>query len=152
HILEPGGSTSTRFVGVTMCRISFRALAVVGLVIGVSAPAMAQDDAFFDDNVLHTINLTVNSRDWDNLKVHYLENTYYPADLKWNDQVVRNVGIRSRGNSSRSGIKPALRVDFDRYTTDQKFLGLKSVVLRSNTQDASSMHERITMLLFRKLG
>jgi hypothetical protein len=29
------------------------------------------------------------------------------------------------------------------YTTDQKFLGLKSVVLRNNTQDASNIHERV---------
>ena len=58
------------------------------------------------------------------------------------NQIVRNVGIRSRGMGSRSGIKPGLRVDFDRYTTDQKFLGLKSFILRNNTQDASNMRER----------
>ena len=43
-------------------------------------------------------------------------------------------------------------MDFDRYTSDQKFLGLKSFVLRNNTQDASNMHERLSMLLFRRLG
>ena len=43
-------------------------------------------------------------------------------------------------------------MDFDRYTTDQKFLGLKSFVLRNNTQDASNLHERLSMLLFRRLG
>jgi hypothetical protein len=43
-------------------------------------------------------------------------------------------------------------VDFDRYTTDQQFLGLKSVVLRNNVEDASNLHERISMLLFRRLG
>ena len=45
-----------------------------------------------------------------------------------------------------------LRLDFDRYSTDQTFLGLKSVVLRNNTQDASNMHERLSMQLFRRLG
>src|SRR5262249_32678229 len=40
---------------------------------------------------------------------------------------------------------------FDRYTTDQKFLGLKSVILRNNTQDGSGMHERLSMQLFRRL-
>jgi len=64
---------------------------------------------------------------------------------------VRNVGIRSRGTGSRNGTKPGLRVDFDRYTT-QTFLGLKSFILRNQTQDASNMHERISMLLFRRLG
>jgi len=109
--------------------------------------------AFFDDSVLHDVRLNINSRDWASLKTNYLENTYYPADFRWRDQVVRNIGIRSRGTGSRSGVKPGLRVDFDRYSTDQKFLGrLKSFVLRNNTQDASGMHERISMLFFRRMG
>src|SRR5262249_34505049 len=43
-------------------------------------------------------------------------------------------------------------VDFDRYTDNQKFLGLKSVILRNQTQDPSNMHERISMQLFARLG
>ena len=115
-------------------------------LVGLSA------DAFFDDTVLHEINLAINSKDWQSLSDNYLLDTYYPSDFRWRDKVVRNIGIRSRGNASRSAIKPGLRVDFDRYTTDQKFLGLKSFILRNNTQDPSSLHERISMLLFRRLG
>lgn len=109
-------------------------------------------DAFFDDGALQEIRLAINSRDWETLKSNYLDNTYYPTDFRWRDQVVRNVGIRSRGIGSRSGIKPGLRIDFDRYTSNEKFLGLKSFVLRNNTQDASNMHERISMLLFKRLN
>lgn len=115
------------------------------------APASLASDPFFDDTVLHEIRLTINSRDWQSLKDHFLDNTYYPSDFKWRDTTVRNVGIRSRGTGSRSGIKPGLRVDFDRYSTSQKFLGLKSFVLRNNTQDSSNMHERLSMLLFKRM-
>ena len=115
-------------------------------------PAPSPADAVFDDTVLHEIRLALNSKDWTALKTDYLDNTYYPSDLRWRDQVVRNIGIRSRGTGSRSGIKPGLRIDFDRYTTGQKFLGLKSFVLRNNTQDASGMHERISTLFFRRMG
>jgi spore coat protein CotH len=117
-------------------------------LLGISGNA----DAFFDDGAVHEIRLVINTRDWQSLKDHFLENTYYPCDFRWRGQTVRNVGIRSRGTGSRSGIKPGLRVDFDRYTTDQKFLGLKSFVLRNNTQDASNLRERLSMLLFRRLG
>jgi spore coat protein H len=129
--------------------------AATGAVGGQVHPfllGLSPDAVFFDDRVLHEINLVINSRDWQTLTDNYLLNTYYPSDFRWRDQVVRNVGIRSRGNASRSAIKPGLRIDFDRYTTDQKFLGLKSFILRNNTQDASSLHERISMLLFRRLG
>jgi spore coat protein CotH len=114
----------------------------------------AGDDAgaFLDDTVLQEIRFTINTKDWQTLKDNYLSNAYYPCDFKWRDQTVRNVGIRSRGTGSRSGIKPGLRVDFDRYTANQKFMGLKSFVLRNNTQDNTNLHERLSMLLFRKMG
>ena len=73
-------------------------------------------DALFNDAVLHEIRLEINSRDWQTLKDNYLTNEYYPCDFRWNGQVVRNVGIRSRGQASRSATKPSLRVDFNRYT------------------------------------
>jgi spore coat protein H len=108
-------------------------------------------DPFFDDTVLHDIRLSINVKDWDSLKVNYLDNTVYPCYFQWTNQTIRNVGIRSRGTGSRSGIKPGLRVDFDYYSTDQKFLGLKSVILRNNTQDPSNMRERVSMLFFRRM-
>ena len=117
-----------------------------------TAPGASTADALFDGSALQEIRLSMNSRDWETLKVNYLDNTYYPTDFKWRDQTVRNVGIRSRGTGSRSGVKPGLRVDFDRYTNSQTFLGLKSFVLRNNTQDSTNMHERISMLLFSRMG
>ena len=133
----------------------------VGVLSGESARIAAQQpllgvapppDAFFNDGVVHEVRLTLNARDWQTLKDDFLGNTYYPTDFRWRDQVVRNIGIRSRGTGSRSGTKPGLRVDFDRYVGGLRFLGLKSFVLRNNVQDASGLHERLSMLLFRKMG
>jgi spore coat protein CotH len=107
---------------------------------------------FFDDSILQEIRLSINTRDWTSLKVHFTENTYYPADMRWNNQVVRNIGIRSRGTGSRSGVKPGLRVDFDRFTSGQRFVGLKSFILRNQTQDPSGVRERVSMAFFRRMG
>ena len=109
-------------------------------------------DAFFDDAFLHEIRLNMNAQDWQSLKDHYLQDTFYPCDFRWRNQVVRNIGIRSRGTGSRNGTKPGLLVDFNQYVTGQTFLGLESVVLRNNTQDASNLNERLSMLLFRRMG
>ena len=119
---------------------------------GTGSSATTSADAFFDDSVLQEIRFTINSKDWQTLKDNYLSNEYYPCDFEWRGQRVRNVGIRSRGTGSRSGIKPGLRVDFDRYTTGQRFLGLKSFVLRNNTQDMTNLHERLSMLMYRRVG
>lgn len=130
-----------------------RAQPLVGVGPDVpSTPAVDTAAPFFDDTVLQELRLAINSRDWATLKEDYLSNEYYPCDVRWNGQVVRNVGIRSRGTGSRSGVKPGLRVDFDRYTTSQQFLGLKSFVLRNNTQDETNLHERLAMLVYRRMG
>jgi hypothetical protein len=116
------------------------------------APEPDPSDAFFDDSVVHDLHLRIHAADWQKLQSTYLENTYYPCDLVWRGQTVYNVGIRSRGAGSRNAKKPGLRVDFDQFSTDQEFLGLKSFVLDNLTQDSSGLRERLAMKLFRRLG
>ena len=97
--------------------VTFAALVVVARLVAQApapqstpnSPQPLESDPFFDNTKLQTISLTINSRDWQSLIDNYLDNTYYPSDLKWNTTTVRNVGIRSRGNGSRSGVKPGLR-------------------------------------------
>lgn len=129
-----------------------RAFTVV-LALSCALPAAAQTtDDLFNPESVQRIELWLNSSDWAKLKASFQENTYYPADLTWNGQTVRNVGIRSRGLGSRSATKPGLRVDFDRYASGQQFLGLKSFVLDNLTQDPSGIKETVAMRFFARLG
>lgn len=127
-------------------------LTITTAVSLVAAPPGPTADDFFDRNTVEEIRLTVNTRDWTELKEHYRENRYYLADLRWRDQVVRNVGIRSRGAGSRNAEKPGLRVDMDRYSSSQEFLGLKSFVLDNLTQDPSMLKERVVMRFYNEMG
>jgi uncharacterized protein (TIGR03437 family) len=90
--------------------------------------------------------------DWRTIHERYLENSYYPCDFEWKNMVLPNVGIRSRGSQSRSPIKPSIGLDFGKYTSGQRLLGLKSLILRNVNQDASMMHERLAESLFARLG
>jgi hypothetical protein len=131
----------------------FVVLSVLGSAVllgGTRVPGAGED--LFNAAVLHRVDLNLHTADWAKLKQNFRTNDYYPADMTFNGATVYNVGIRSRGVASRSGTKPALRVDFDRYQDDQTFLGLKSVVLDNLLQDPSGIHETVTMWLFRKLG
>jgi spore coat protein CotH len=139
------------------------AMLVAGMVVGARVHAVPvhpvqnvlptlPSDALFNDTIVHEVRLDINAKDWQTLKDNYLTNDYYPCDFRWNGMVVRNVGIRSRGQASRSATKPSLRVDFNRYTASQTLLDLKSVVLRNNSTDFSSMHERISMQLYARMG
>src|SRR4029453_13508681 len=136
----------------TWVRALLVALALAGALPRPVAAQTGPATPFFDDSVIHDLTITINSKDWQSLKDHWQENNYYPSDFKWQDVTVRNIGIRPRGNGSRNPVKIGLRVDFDRYTTDQKFLGMRSVILRNNTQDASNLREILSMAFFRRMG
>ena len=123
---------------------------VVLLLPALAGPAAAQDP--FEQDQLLDLRLQMNSADLAQLREHYTENTYYPADIEFRGERVRNVGIRSRGLGSRSATKLGLRVDMNRYTTGQTFLGVKALVLDNLWQDASLVRERLAMAVFARAG
>jgi spore coat protein CotH len=135
--------------------IRLLASTAIGAWLLLAHPAIAaaqSPDDLFDPDTLQEIRLTINSRDLHSLHDNFMDNTYYTADLQWRDVRVRNAGVKSRGGASRNGSKLHLRVDFNRYVNGQKFLGLKSIVLKNLWQDSSMMHERLAMAFFTRMG
>src|SRR5687767_3191108 len=133
-------------------RLTARVVAICA-VIGWSEHARGQTTGqLFDQSVVHEIRMLINSRDLALLREHYDENTYYPADLQWGTLRVPNVAVRSRGFGSRSPTKLGLQIDFTRYATGQRFVGLKSLVLKNLLQDPSMVREALAMALFGRMG
>jgi spore coat protein CotH len=135
-------------------RLSLVTAATIALASFVFAgPAIAQTtDDLFNGAVLQSIQITMHSHDWETLRANFTSNDFYPADVTWNGVRVRNVGVRSRGLGSRSGIKPGLELNFAHYSSRNEFLGLKSLVLDNLTTDPSMIRERVAMQLMRRLG
>jgi spore coat protein CotH len=132
-----------------------RLLPTVGLVLTLVAPiaARAQTSAdLFDDTRLHTLELSVHSRDWADLLASTDLNTRYPVHVTWNGLRDRNVAIRSRGLSSRSSVKPGFELQFDYYASGQRFLGLQSLVLDNLVTDPSMLREVLAMATLRRVG
>jgi spore coat protein CotH len=137
-----------------MRRIRFLGIFIALTAVAIDpAPLRAQSaEALFDANVLHEIRLFINSRELQQLRRTFNENTIYPADLQWRDVRVRNVGIRSRGRDSRNATKPGLQIEFGRYASGQRFLGLETLVLDNLWQDPSLVREHVAMAFFRRAG
>ena len=99
---------------------------VIGLMLLSAAATFVQaqtSDDLFNEGVVHTLQITIHTRDWDTLRANFTSNDFYPADVTWNGLRVRNVGIRSRGLGSRSGVKPGLELNFAHYSSRGQFLG-----------------------------
>ena len=60
----------------------------------------------FDASVLHEARLDLDRSAWQALRDNYLDNQYYAANLTIDGVGVAQVGIRSRGEGSRSEEKP----------------------------------------------
>lgn len=127
------------------------AISILWLAVPKAADGPSAAD-LFDDSVLHELRLSMYAGDWDLLRARCMENTYYPVDVEWRGQVVRNAGVRSRGSGSRDSRKPSLKLDFDRYVEDQTWLGLKALDLDNYRQDAGMMKELLSMQFFRRMG
>jgi uncharacterized protein (TIGR03437 family) len=131
---------------------SFTAALVTSLLLPVAASAQVLANPFLDDSKVQVIQLTMDPVDWAALQQHYLEDTYYPGTFTWNQIIVNNIGVRSRGSGSRSPVKPNLDLNFGKYNLTQTFLGLPFLVLKANNQDPSNLREWVSMKLFRKMG
>ena len=146
-------------------------------ILAFSFQSLAQtSDDLFNGDILHEVRIYIDPRDYATLKetnfvcpLQDLEalagkrisalpriECWFPVEFHWmfkgRDITTPQVAVSSHGKGSRSDIKPSFKIEFSRYESQNNFLGLKDLVLRANTQDASSMHEWLAMKLFRKLG
>jgi spore coat protein CotH len=106
----------------------------------------------FDPSILHEARLDLDPAAWRALRDDFQSNQYYAANLAVDGVAVLQVGIRSRGDGSRSEEKPGLKVEFDKYVPSQEYYGYKSLVIDNLTQDASFLRERLSFLVFEAMG
>lgn len=121
------------------------------LALAIPATSGAAD-AIFDQSRLHECKLELDPADWSALRANFTTNQYYAANLTVDGETVKQVGIRSRGAGSRSGEKPGLKVDTNKYVSGQEFHGYKSLVLDNVTQDPSMMRELLANNVFESVG
>ena len=134
---------------------------LLAALFGAQAAALAQTPTatdLFDGSVLHEVRMTMLDADWQALKAGYLTDTAFNvATLQWKGAggltaSVGNFQMHNRGHGSRSPIKPGLHLTFDANVKGQTFLALSALELKPNTQDASLLHERLSFLLFARMG
>ena len=126
---------------------------VLALVMALAAaPSAGAADPIFSAGVLHEFRIVMDPADWKSLRENFRSNTYYAANIAVDGEVLQQVGIRSRGKGSRSGDKPGLLVDTNKYVSNQEFHGLKKLVLDNVVQDASFLHEPLAYQVFEAMG
>jgi spore coat protein H len=134
-----------------MRRSSRVAPSVAALLVLAAGTARAADP-MFNQGVLHEVRIVMDPADWQALRENFRTNQYYAANVSIDGQVVEQVGIRSRGKGSRSGEKPAIKIDFNKYVETQTFHGYGAVHAKNAVQDASFLREVLALSVHEALG
>ena len=136
-------------------------LAACSIALGAQTPsrpsakpvaAMTTSDQLFDDSRVHDLWIRISDADLQRLRQNFEDNTFYRVSVEIGGARVTDVGLRSRGRATRNPAKPGFLLDFNRFTPQQEFLGLKALVLDNAWHDPSMIRERVSMQLVRRLG
>ena len=133
--------------------------------------AMPDDEsaAFFNDNLVHELELSVAPDDLALIDSDPAAELYVDADLQVDGESLGTVGLRYKGSAGaflapctaatlpgqmrgpKQG-KCSMKLDFDRVNTDQRLHGLKKLNLHAMGRDPSMLREQLGYSLFREMG
>lgn len=124
---------------------------------GASAAAATADvtEQFYDPKVVQKVHLEIKQEDLDRVHQALPRRIYTSGSFRWNDQVLTNVGVRFKGDSSSmpdSPFKRGFLIDFSEFQKQQRFLGLRQVALDNGIQFGSVFSERLITDVLRGVG
>ena len=125
---------------------------------GVVVPASSEPGylAFFTDDRVHELDVSID--DWDAFLALAPEERYVRADVTLDGETVRNVGLRAKGNNSRSLVSDAghvrygLKIEFDHFDRGVTFHGLDKLSLDASFQDNSYLKTYVALDMMDYLG
>jgi spore coat protein CotH len=112
-------------------------------------------DVFYRPETVQEIQLQVHVDDLARMKEALPRRIYVPATFRWDNQVIENVGVRYKGNSSsnpRQRHKRSFLIKFSKFEKGQTFLGLERVALDNGIQFGSLFSEQLITAVLRDLG
>jgi spore coat protein CotH len=114
-------------------------------------------DPFYTDRV-STVRVVMPEGDWQSLMANAYAKEYYKADFWFDDELVPDVGIRTKGNASlqetvnwKSDRFP-LAIDFNLFNKARSFHGIKKVHFNNGWSDPTLLRDVISYEIFAKMG
>lgn len=114
-------------------------------------------DLFVQD-VVHKIDVQMDQSKWNEFIANADKEEYYPCDVIIDGEKFENVGIRTKGNSSRMMVSQAkkdkfsLRIKLDKYEKLQNYHGLTELCMNNMFSDPSCMRDILCYSALDKIG
>jgi spore coat protein CotH len=134
------------------------AAGVTGCGAGVSGGMSARDlDPFVTDRVV-TVRIVMAEEDWTACQTDALAEEYVRADFWFDGELVPDVAVRPKGNSSLQAVaksgspRLSLKVDFNFFDAARTFHGLKKVNFNNGFSDPTLIREYLAYELYEQMG
>jgi spore coat protein CotH len=112
---------------------------------------------FYTDRV-STVRIVLQESDWQDLMTNAFSKEYYKADFWFDDELVPDVGLRTKGNASlmqtmawKSERFP-LAIDFNLFNQARSFHGIKKVHFNNGWSDPTLLRDVISYKIFADMG
>lgn len=115
------------------------------------------EELFPKDKVIE-VNITLDADDYSDMLEHPTDKEVKAASVQYNGYELDNVGIRTKGNSSLTGVassdsdRYSLKLLLDEYIDSQNLLGVTSINLNNGYSDPSFIREYLTYELLEEMG
>jgi len=151
-------------------RFSVHAALWVAFAIAASFPMAAQallprpteadyleaDQFIFRSNEVTVVEITIDPADLQFLYDNPENEEKKPCDVRWKnsatDEVITQVGIRSRGNLSRGAPRRSWKLDFNEFVLGRDFHKLEEMDLNGDNNDPTLLRRRMAHELLRRMG
>lgn len=127
-------------------------------VTDTDTEAVADYQTFFEEGVVHAIDVTITEDDWADILANPEDEIYHEAKVTIDGVVADTVGLRTKGNSSLKSVASSesdrfsFKIKLDEYVEDQTLLGLDEFVLNNMFSDASYMREYLSYKIMGEAG
>jgi len=111
---------------------------------------------FYDDHIA-TVRIVMKDEDWSSCLTDAFAEQYVPADFWFDDELVPDVGVRPKGNSSLGQTigwgspRIPMAIDFNLFNRARTFRGLKKVFLNNGWSDPTLIREVIAYEVFAQM-
>ena len=148
-------TTSEKVVGEVEIGEEDPTVTTVGAPVEIPSPNWQSglSDYLYDQEVLHTFELTISDEAFADINSDPSEEQYVEGSLTFEGETISPVGIRYKGSvGEKTCTKLSMKVKVNWEDSSRTFWGVKKLQFHSMNLDPSQMHERLGYWLFRKMG
>ena len=101
-------------------------------------------EELFSQATIHKIDVQMNEATWQNMMANASKEEWTPCDVTIDGETIKNVGIRTKGNSSlmmAKNNKYSLRLKLDKYDKTNNYHGLTEFCMNNMLSDASCLRD-----------